>query len=881
MAEVTPMIRQYMQIKSQYPDAILFFRLGDFYEMFFQDAEIASRELELTLTSRNKNAQEKVPLCGVPYHAASSYIARLVARGYKVAICEQVEDPRFARGIVKREVTRVVTPGVVLEAENLYGGLNNYLLGIALPEQPSGGTYGLAYADISTGEFRCTECQEYASLSDEILRIDPREILVPEGGDDAERFKGLFKDRSAPLFNVSPKERFDFQMSCRLLEEHFGAEQIRAMISGGYHAAIQAAGAVLGYLKDTQKQSPSNIYKIVPYEMQEYMILEDGTLRNLEVTQSLMERSRRQSLLGVLDRTCTSMGARRMRQWLQYPLVHLHAIEKRLDAVEEFKRKEFERHQVRAVLQGIQDLERLVGRICLGQGNARDLLALKNALVRIPDLSKLLKAFTAEMLVELEALLDPLEDIASLIDTAISEEAPALIREGGIIRQGYHEELDELRSIARDAKRWIAALEAQERARTGIGSLKIRYNKVFGYYIEVTKANLRLVPEEYHRKQTLAHGERFTTPKLKEYEDKILGAEQRAVELEYVLFQEIRSKVATSSARIARTAEAIACIDVLASFAEVAATRMYCRPELTHGREIVILEGRHPVVEAMDLEERFVPNDMVLDGEHIHTIILTGPNMAGKSTYMRQVALIIIMAQAGSFVPAEGARIGCVDRIFTRIGATDNILRGESTFMVEMKETAEILRKATDRSLILLDEIGRGTSTFDGISIAWAVAEYVHTRIRCRTLFATHYHELADLVKHHAGIKNLNIAVKEWADTIVFLRKVVEGSVSHSYGIQVARLAGVPEDVICRAREILTQLEMRHAEEARQSGIGMGTGGGEASSPAQEQLILFREPYQDVLEEIRRVDLSTMRPVDALVMLQMLKDRLQVKKIPQ
>lgn len=873
MVEQTPMIRQYLRIKSQYPDAILFFRLGDFYEMFFEDAEIASRELELTLTSRNKNAEEKVPLCGVPYHAASSYIARLVARGYKVAICDQVEDPRSARGIVKREVTRVVTPGVLLDTENLPGGLNNYLLALASPDVTGTDSYGLSFADISTGEFRCTECKEYALVREEILRVDPREIIVPDEGGELGRLEGLYKDRAAPLTNVRPPAQFDFAAACRLLEEHFGPERIQGLVAGGHRADLCAAGAVLGYLRNTQRQLPRNVHRIVPYEIQEYMILEESTLRNLEVVQSQMEGSKRHSLLGVLDSTMTSMGARRLRRWLQYPLLNIEAIEKRLDAVEELKEKEGGRAGVRTVLEAIQDLERLIGRICLNQGTARDLLGLKNSLAKIPELRERAKGFASQLLVELERALDPLDDVVSLIERSISEDAPAVVREGGIIRRGYHQELDELRSIATDAKRWIAALEATERTRTGIGSLKIRYNKVFGYSIEVTKPNLGLVPEEYQRKQTLAHAERFTTAALRELEDKILGAEERAVELEHALFQEVRAQVAEASSRIGKTADAVASIDALQALAEVASRNRYCRPELTRGKEIVIWEGRHPVVEAMDLEERFVPNDAVMDGEANRTVVLTGPNMAGKSTYMRQIALIVLMAQAGSFVPAEGARIGLVDRIFTRIGAMDNIVRGQSTFMVEMRETSGILGRATDRSLILLDEIGRGTSTFDGISIAWGVAEYIHTKIRCRTLFATHYHELADLAAHHPGIQNLNVAAKEWGDSIVFLRKVLQGSASHSYGIQVARLAGIPEEVIRRAKEILANLESGQRSDSAPCAVPSGSGEPK-ERPRPKQLPLFQERGREIIEEVLRLDVAQMRPVDALVMLQELKDRL-------
>ena len=872
MSEQTPMIRQYLRIKAQHPDAILFFRLGDFYEMFFEDAETASRELDLTLTSRNKHAEERVPLCGVPYHAASSYIARLVSRGYKVAICEQVEDPRTAKGIVQREVTRVITPGVVLEPENLESDLNNFLMGIT-PQGPGvTPAYGLAYADISTGEFRLTESEELRTFQEEILRVDPKEVLIPEGFLQNEHVGRLYADRKAPLFNVRPRATFEFDAACRLLEVQFGAATIRELVATGYHGAICAAGAVLGYLQETQKQLPAHVHRIVPYEIQEYMILEDSTKRNLEIVQTLMERSKRHSLLGVLDCTVTAMGARKLRRWIEYPLLHVEGIVRRQDAVEEFKDKEIERAAIRGVLQGIQDLERLNGRICLAQGNARDLVALRNSVAKIPGLRERLKGCRAPMLRELQDLLDPLDDVVSLIGKSIVDEPPMLLREGGIVREGYHEGLDELRLMSRDGKRWIASLEAQEKTRTGISSLKIRYNRVFGYYIEVTKANLDLVPGEYQRKQTLANAERFTTPALKEYEEKVLGAEERAVELEYTLFQEIRCQVATASSRIRMTADGLAQIDVLATLAEVAARNRYCRPDIVASDEIVIWEGRHPVVEQMDLEERFVPNDIVLDGKENRTIILTGPNMAGKSTYMRQVALIVLMAQVGSFVSADAARIGLVDRIFTRIGAMDNLVRGQSTFMVEMIETSGILAKATARSLVLLDEIGRGTSTFDGVSIAWAVGEYIHKNLRARTLFATHYHELSELAALHPDIKNFNIAVKEWGDNILFLRKVIEGSVSHSYGIQVARLAGIPPEVIQRAREILGNLETGEWNEFGQPRIALAPLSRKRAVD-QSQLSLFTSQSSPVLDEIRRLDISHMTPMQALSKLQELKER--------
>ncbi len=872
--ERTPMMRQYLKIKSQYPDAILFFRLGDFYEMFFEDAEIASRELDLTLTSRNKNAEDKVALCGVPYHAASGYISKLIAKGYKVAICDQVEDPKKAKGIVRREVTRVVTPGLVVDPENLEADHNNFLLSLAPPAPRKGARYGIAYLDISTGEFRVCETEDFSALGDEILRVDPREILVPDNVGHEEVFRSIFAGRQAPSWNPSPASEFEYDAACRLLEAQFGSERIRELVTRGYRAALCAAGALLAYLEVTQRCLPGHLHGITPYEVQDYMILDDATLRNLEIVQTWMDGSKKHSLLGVLDATRTAMGARLLRRWVQYPLLQAGKIVRRHDAVEELFEREIDRSAIRELLQDIQDLERLNSRISLGIATPRDLVSLKQSAMRIRGLRERIAVCRSEMLQEIRRHMDPLEDLVALLDRALTEDPPVTIREGGIFREGYSPRLDELRAASREGKRWIATLEAKERERTGIASLKVRFNRVFGYYIEVTRANLASVPPDYERRQTLANAERFTTAALREYEEKVVGAEERAQGLETELFQELRAKVAGQSLRIRTTAQCIAELDVLASLAEVAALNQYVRPEIVLTEEIVIWEGRHPVVEQTELEERFVPNDAYLDGRNNRMVILTGPNMAGKSTYMRQLALIVLMAQMGSFVPAASARIGLVDRIFTRVGAMDNLVRGQSTFMVEMRETAHILERATPRSLIILDEVGRGTSTFDGVSIAWAIAEFIDRNVRARTLFATHYHELAELAALSPTIKNCHVAVKEWGENILFLRKVMEGSSSHSYGIQVARLAGVPEPVVKRAREILETLETGQWDESGRPRLAVP--GRKTPPPEASQLPLFPASHP-VAEEILALNIAEMTPLEALNKLQALQDRLLEK----
>lgn len=875
MNDQTPMMKQYLQIKGENPDSILFFRLGDFYEMFFEDAEIASRELDLTLTSRNKNSPDRVPLCGIPYHAASSYISRLITKGYKVAICEQVEDPRKAKGIVRREVTRVITPGLVVEPENLDADNNNYLLAFGPPDPQGKNRFGLACVDISTGDFQIAETEDLSIFEDELLRIDPREVLLPEALSGEKTFQRIYADKEPPLLNPRRDSDFLFDEACRILESQFGQDRIQSLVRAGYKTALCAAGALLEYLKETQKQLPRHLHGINAYEIQDYMILDESTLRNLEIVQSWMDRSKKNSLLGILDFTRTAMGARMLRRWIQYPLLQAERIQKRLDAVEELTEREIERASLQDGLKFIQDLERLNSKINLGAANPRDLLSLKQSIEGIPGVLDRLCAFRSKRLQELQRRIDPLDDLAAILDRALADEPPVTVREGGIFRQGYREALDELRSVSRDGKRWIAALEAGERQRTGISSLKVKYNKVFGYYIEVTKANLGAVPEDYERKQTLVNAERFTMASLKEYEQKVMGAEERAQELEYELYLELRSLLSAESLRIRTTAQALAELDVFTCLAEVAVRNHYTRPEIVRSNELVIWEGRHPVIEQLNMEERFVPNDALLDGKENRMIILTGPNMSGKSTYMRQMALIVLMAQMGGFVPATSARIGLVDRIFTRVGAMDNLVRGMSTFMVEMKETAHILEKATRRSLVLLDEIGRGTSTFDGVSIAWAVAEYIERNVKARTLFATHYHELAELTRQYRNIKNCHIAVKEWGENILFLRKVMEGASSHSYGIQVARLAGIPSGVITRAGEILKNLESGQWNDVGQPRLAQHRD--EGQSKADEiQPPLFSQSNQ-VEKEIQGLNIQQMTPLEALNKLKELQDLLGEK----
>lgn len=869
MSQLTPMMRQYLEIKAGYPDAILFFRLGDFYEMFLDDAVKASRLLDITLTSRNKNSDgADVPLCGIPYHSATPYIAKLIEAGEKVAICEQVEDPKSVKGIVRREVVKVITPGLVVDSSNLSPKENNYLLSLYCDDAV---TWGLSYLDLSTGEFRVTELDGFDAAVAEVACVKPREIILPAVFRDNGRMKELMPVTAGLATTFVDDWVYDLDYCKRLIGSHFGGASPSALGCDGLNTGLYAICAVLHYLQETQKGRAGHVNSIIPYTNREYLVLDESTRRNLELTATLAEGKRKGSLLGLMDRTTTAMGGRKMKQWINYPLVTIQSITERQDAIEEFVQDPSRRTALASLLNGVYDLERLNGRISLASAGAKDLVAMKESLARIPGIKELLASSSSLLLRRLNEGLNPLPEIVGLVAGGIVENPPFVLRDGGIIADGYNAELDELRAISREGKGFIARLEAQEKGRTGINSLKIRYNKVFGYYIEVTKTNLTSIPADYIRKQTLANAERYITPELKEYEDKVLGAEDRIRELEFSLFQEIRETVAGHGEIVARTADCLATLDVLASLAELAHERNYCRPLVDDGTTLFIGEGRHPVIEAMHQGERFVPNDTLLDNGENQLIIITGPNMAGKSTFMRQVALITLMAQMGSFVPATEAHISLVDRIFTRVGASDNLARGQSTFMVEMMESANILRHATPKSLVILDEIGRGTSTFDGVSIAWAVAEFLHDNDKhaAKTLFATHYHELTELAVTRKRIKNFNIAVKEWNEQIIFLRKIVSGGASHSYGIQVARLAGLPLEVIERAKEILQNLEKGEFAEEGIPRIARGKKG--AGSAPASQLSLFDCGEDMLRKRLKGMDVTTLTPLEALNLLDELK----------
>jgi DNA mismatch repair protein MutS len=852
------MIKQYLQIKSQYPDAILFFRMGDFYEMFFEDARVGSRELDIALTSRDKGQKDSVPLCGVPHFAAETYISKLLQKGYKVALCDQVEDPRLAKGIVKREVIRVFTPGLVTDAIQLGTGENNYLMAFCA----EGEVFGLAFLDISTGELKACQTSGFEPFLSEALRNEPKEILSLKRFQEHPCFEGFKKSFGNGLITYLEDPRFDAIPS-------FDEILQKAPL------AAHAVALVLHYAEENQKKPLSHIRPLSFYRVQDFMVIDEVTKRNLELTQSLFEQGKRGSLFWVLDETITLMGSRTLKQWLNYPLLDTEEIKSRLEGVSELKEKKIERKQLRESLRGIQDIERLTSRIFLGHANARDLIGLKNSLKNLPTLKNNLQPFIAPILREFNSEIENFDDLDQLLESSIVENPPLTIKEGGIIKANYDKELDGLREIGREGKGWILQLEAGERKKTGISSLKVRYNQVFGYYIEVTKSNLHLVPDHYIRKQTLVNAERFITPELKEFETKVLGAEEAICQLEYRLFEEIRKRVSDDTPRLQKTASAIAIIDILGSMAEIADRYDYVQPVVDEGDEIMIRDGRHPVLERMGLSERFVPNDTEMNTQEHQLLIITGPNMAGKSTYLRQVALIVLMAQMGCYVPASEAKIGVVDRVFTRIGALDNITRGQSTFMVEMMETARILNQATSRSLVVLDEIGRGTSTFDGLSIAWAVAEYLHDHpsLRPKTLFATHYHELTELALTKERVKNYNVAVKEWGGEIIFLRKIVEGGTNRSYGIQVARLAGLPQKVVDRAKEILSNLEKGELDAMGMPKIA--TTKMAASKPKPPlQPSLFVQP-DAIRSELKRIKTDRLTPLEALNVLDELKKKVE------
>ena len=869
-----------METKKQYQDCILFYRLGDFYEMFFDDALTASRELEITLTGKECGLEERAPMCGVPYHAVDSYLSRLVQKGYKVAIAEQMEDPKQAKGLVKREVIRVVTPGTITCSQALDETKNNYLMAIVY----LGDKMGVSVADITTGDFLVTEVGSERSLFDEINKFSPAEIIY----NDAFAMSGISLDemRDRYHFAVSAVDSHYFQdESCRkVLKEHFKVNGLEGLGLGDYDSGVIAAGAVLQYLYETQKTTMDHLTSIVPYSTGNYMVLDSSTRRNLELLETMREKQKRGSLLWVLDKTRTAMGARLLRTWIEQPLIHKEEILERQKAIEELNMNYISREELREYLNPVYDLERLIGRISYKSANPRDLLAFRNSIAMVPYMKQLLQEFTCANLKALEEEMDPLEDLNDLISRAIAEEPPVTVREGGIIRDGFHEEADRLRHAKTEGKTWLAELEARERDKTGIKDLKVKYNKVFGYYFEVTNSFKDLVPDYFIRKQTLTNAERYTTDELKELEDVILGAEDKLFSLEYELFCQVRDAVGAQVVRIQKTARAIAETDVYASLSTVATRNDYVKPSINEKGVIQIKAGRHPVVEKMMRDDLFVSNDTYLDNGKNRISIITGPNMAGKSTYMRQTALIVLMAQIGSFVPASQANIGICDRIFTRVGASDDLASGQSTFMVEMTEVANILRNATRNSLLILDEIGRGSSTFDGLSIAWAVVEHIsNTRLLgAKTLFATHYHELTELEGLMSGVNNYCIAVKEQGDDIVFLRKIVKGGADKSYGIQVAKLAGVPDTVINRAKELVEQLVDTDLT-ARTREIAGANASASSHKPVprpddveMSQLTLFDTVREDdIIREIKDMELGNMTPIDALNTLYRLQTKLK------
>lgn len=848
--QMTPMMQQYLETKEEYPDCILFYRLGDFYEMFFDDAIKVSKELEITLTGKNCGLKERAPMCGVPFHSASVYIAKLIEKGYKVAICEQVEDPKLAKGIVKREVIRVVTPGTVIDEDLLDDKTNNYLAVI----YGSGDNFGFAVSDVSTGEIYITEINGADEVMNEIARYEPKEILANSAA------ASVLSAQVEMRFHISIDEctddffeKSDFEQ--KILTQ-FNKNNLSEICLDKKKYAVYAAGAMIEYLEHTQKTSLSYINTITSYEVNQYMDIDVNTRRNLEITETMRDKAKRGSLLWVLDHTQTSMGARLLKQWVEKPLINSMEINKRLQSVRELTDNIMLRDELMEVLSGTYDISRIMSRLSLGTVTPRDLLALKMTLLKLPELEYCLRSVKSPILADLCKNFDILEDVCALLERAISDDAPVFLRDGNVIKEGFNEEIDKLRIAMRDGKKWLASVEAEEREATGISKLKVGYNKVFGYYIEVTKSAIKDVPETYIRKQTLANCERYITPKLKEIENTILGASEKIISLESHVFEEVRGSVSGEIERLKRAANIISVTDVLLSLAQAAAKNNFSMPEISDNGRIEITDGRHPVVEKMSGKTMFVPNDTYLNTDEDRMIIITGPNMAGKSTYMRQVALITLMAQIGSFVPAKSAKIGIVDKIFTRVGASDDISSGQSTFMLEMNEVSHILRNATKDSLIILDEIGRGTSTFDGLSIAWAVVEYIHNKrkIGAKTLFATHYHELTELEEKLDGVKNYRIAVKKRGDDITFLRKIVRGGADDSYGIEVAALAGVPKEVISDAKKILKSIEndeiiIEHTKKAEEPVSQMEFGDGIAA---------------EIADELKMLDVTTFTPIEAL-----------------
>ncbi|MBD3345968.1 MAG: DNA mismatch repair protein MutS [Chitinivibrionales bacterium] len=861
-------MRQYVAIKQQNPTTVLLYRMGDFYEMFNEDAKTASRILGLTLTSRNHGGADATPLAGFPYHALDRYANRLVKAGYRIAICEQTEDPKKAKGLVKRDVIEIISAGTATETSFIDEKSNNYILGIVVND----GTAGVSICDLSTGEFSVEEIEK-EKLSEEIVRVDPAEIIAADGGEDP--LAGLSEENGFAQRVITRYDgwKFDRDNAEEVLKCHFSVASLQGLGFESYETGIRAAGALLSYLKEQKKNDLRHISSLIPRTLSRYAELDPSTIRNLELLKPIHSDDKGGTLISVLDRTCTAMGGRLMKRWITHPLKQAPEISDRLDCVEWLKKDVFVRGEIELLLKQIFDIERLIGRITYERANARDLSALKNSLNVFPKIVKTLSPKSNNVIRGISQNLEGFEDLALRIDETIVDNPPLSLREGGIIRKGVSQELDEIKEASQNGKKWIASLQETERKNTGISSLKIGFNKVFGYYIEVSKANISLVPETYIRKQTLVNGERFITPELKEMEEKILGAEERLSSLEYELFVSLRTEIAGYCSRIQKAAEAVAMLDVFTSLAKIAADSGYCRPIIREDSNIIIRECRHPVIEQMSIDEQFVPNDAIVGGKDAQIILITGPNMAGKSTYLRQNALIAIMAQMGSFVPAAKAEIGIVDKFFTRVGASDRLARGQSTFLVEMIEVANILNNATDRSLVLLDEVGRGTSTFDGISIAWAVAEHLHKTPKCRprTFFATHYHELTELALLFPRIKNMHVKVKEWNDKIIFVRKVEDGSCDHSYGIQVARLAGVPEPVIKRAKEILANLESMELTPDHKPALARHDGETRTSEPTMQTDLFFQSPQvikdpqlENIKKKLDTIEINNLTPIEAL-----------------
>ena len=875
ISALSPMMQEYVKTKEEYHDCILLYRLGDFYEMFFEDALTASKELEITLTGKDCGLKERAPMCGVPFHSVETYINRLIEKGYKVAICEQVEDPKKAKGLVKREVVRIVTPGTTLDATSLDETKNNYLMSIVYIEDH----FGCAIADITTGDCFLTELDKAQKLLDEINKFTPAEIICNESflmsGVDTEDLKNRL---GICVFSQEPWY-FDDELCRKTLKEHFQVNSLEGLGIGEFESGVLAAGALFLYLQETQKTALSHMATIRPYSAEKYMLIDSSSRRNLELVETLREKQKRGSLLWVLDKTKTAMGARTLRSYVEQPLIDQEEIENRLSAIEELNEHPMLRDEIREYLQPIYDLERLISRISYKSANPRDMIAFASSLEMLPHIKQVLKEFSSPVLRQLEEEMDSLLDISGLIKQAIVDDPPLAQKDGGIIREGYHEDVDKFRRSRTDGKKWLSELEARERERTGIRTMKIKYNRVFGYSLEITNAFKDQVPDNYIRKQTLTNAERYITQELKELEDLILGAEDKLYALEYELFCDVRNKVGAEVVRIQQTAKAVAAIDVLASLALVAQRNNYVRPKINNSGVIDIKNGRHPVVEQMIENDMFIANDTYLDNQKKRISIITGPNMAGKSTYMRQTALIVLMAQIGSFVPAEKANIGIVDRIFTRVGASDDLASGQSTFMVEMTEVANILRNATSKSLLILDEIGRGTSTFDGLSIAWAVVEHISNTKLCgaKTLFATHYHELTELEGKISGVNNYCIAVKEKGDDIVFLRKIVKGGADKSYGIQVAKLAGVPDTVIQRAKELVEELSDADITAAVK----------DLTAPKKKQKIQYDQvdmaqmslfdtvQDNDIINEIKGLEIGNLTPMEALNILYNLQNKIK------